>query len=186
MNNLFAVTLYGTLVGVIGTALGGIFGAFLLFFGKIYKKVSKNSINKNFVYSFLYEFSAGLMMAVVTFHMMPEAFNSGGMLYCFAGLFVGLAFVFVFQRMINKKSKHIKEISTGLLLLFSISLHNLPEGIAIGASFANNFSFAVSLLIIIAVHDIPEGISVFVPLYAGGMKTANETFNKIITVEFIH
>ena len=171
MNNLLTVTAYGTLAGVLGTAIGGIISALLLFFGRKLRKYDKiDKINKNIVYSVLYEFSSGLMMAVVTFHMLPEAIYSGGMYYTIAGLFAGLIFVFFIQKCITKYSTAKRSMNTGLLLLFGIALHNLPEGIAIGTSFANNISLAWSLLLIITIHDIPEGVSVFVPLYLSGMK----------------
>ena len=173
MNTLLIVAIYGSLAGVLGTAIGGLISAVLLFFGK--KLRSRNMvgrINKNIVYSFLYEFSSGLMMAVVTFHMLPEAIYMGGTLCTLAGLFLGLLFVFLIQKFISgvKGMSGKKTLSTGILLLSGIALHNFPEGIAIGASFAGNISLALSLLIIITIHDIPEGVSVFVPLYASGMK----------------
>ena len=175
MNLLILSGLYGTFAGVIGTALGGVIGCILFFFGKKYNKLSKKSINKNMVFSFLYEFSSGLMMAVVTFHMLPEAINEGGMGYSLIGLFVGIAFVFILQKLVNKYSKSNAAFKTGLILLFGIALHNFPEGVAIGATFANDVKLALSILFIIAIHDIPEGISVFIPLYASGMK-----FHKIL------
>jgi len=174
MNNLFCTTIYGTAAGVLGTAIGGIISALLLFFGRRLRKFEKiDKINKNIIYSILYEFSGGLMMAVVTFHMLPESIYTGGMKYTMLGLFFGLFFVFIIQKCVLKYSKgsEIKRnMSTGLLLLFGIALHNFPEGIAIGAAFANNTNLAWSLLTIITIHDIPEGISVFVPLYASGMR----------------
>ena len=173
MNTLFVSALYGTLAGVLGTAIGGIISAVMLFLGRgLKKRHMLGNISKNIVYSFLYEFSSGLMMAVVTFHMLPEAIYTGGMLYTMPGLFSGLLFVFVIQKIIagNENIKGKSTAATGFLLLFGIALHNLPEGIAIGTSFANNISLAWSLLLIITIHDVPEGISVFVPLYASGMK----------------
>lgn len=58
----------------------------------------------------------------------------------------------------------------------AIALHNLPEGMVIGASYAQEktVGFTVSggliLAIVIGLHNIPEGMSVSVPLIAGGMK----------------
>lgn len=62
----------------------------------------------------------------------------------------------------------------GLVMAFAIALHNLPEGMVIGASYAADpdMSFAGSsivLAIVIGLHNIPEGMAVSVPLIAGGM-----------------
>ncbi|MGN0488346.1 MAG: ZIP family metal transporter [Ruminococcus sp.] len=64
----------------------------------------------------------------------------------------------------------------GLVMACAIALHNLPEGMVIGASYAQDktVGFTISggliLAIVIGLHNIPEGMSVSVPLIAGGMK----------------
>lgn len=175
MNLMLLSGMYGTFAGVVGTALGGVIGCLLFFFGKKYNQLNKGFIKKNIAFAMLYELSSGLMMAVVTFHMLPEAINEGGMLYSLLGLFSGIGFVFILQKLINKYSKSNAAFKTGLILLFGIALHNFPEGVAIGATFVHDISLAISILFIIAIHDIPEGVSVFIPLYASGMK-----FHKIL------
>ncbi len=65
----------------------------------------------------------------------------------------------------------------GLVMMSAIALHNLPEGMVIGASYAtapdmvaNIFSGSGFILaIVIGLHNIPEGMAVSVPLIAGGM-----------------
>ena len=55
----------------------------------------------------------------------------------------------------------------------AIALHNVPEGMTIGASYASNNgvmgSAALILAILIGLHNIPEGMAVSVPLISGGM-----------------
>ncbi len=66
----------------------------------------------------------------------------------------------------------------GLVMLTAIALHNLPEGMVIGASYAlepdvtaNLFSGSGFIMaIVIGLHNIPEGMAVSVPLVSGGMK----------------
>ena len=63
----------------------------------------------------------------------------------------------------------------GLVMAFAIALHNLPEGMVIGASYAagqgtSDISGSVALAVVIGLHNIPEGMAVSVPLIAGGMK----------------
>lgn len=63
----------------------------------------------------------------------------------------------------------------GLVMAAAIALHNVPEGMVIGASFARTVGQAqlnrggLTMAIIIGVHNIPEGMAVAVPLISGGM-----------------
>ena len=61
----------------------------------------------------------------------------------------------------------------GLVMACAIALHNIPEGMTIGASFvaSDNLLFGTGLVmaILIGVHNIPEGMAVAVPLITGGM-----------------
>jgi len=61
----------------------------------------------------------------------------------------------------------------GIVMASAIALHNIPEGMTIGASYASNDgvmgSAALVLAVLIGLHNIPEGMAVSVPLITGGM-----------------
>ena len=61
----------------------------------------------------------------------------------------------------------------GMVMACAIALHNVPEGMTIGASYACNEgtmgNAALVLAILIGLHNIPEGMAVSVPLISGGM-----------------
>ncbi len=61
----------------------------------------------------------------------------------------------------------------GVVMASAIALHNIPEGMTIGASFvSSNESMSgatLALTILIGLHNIPEGMAVAVPLISGGM-----------------
>ncbi len=62
----------------------------------------------------------------------------------------------------------------GIVMAFAIALHNMPEGMVIGASYAGDSGTIVGgagfiVAIVIGLHNIPEGMSVAVPLISGGM-----------------
>ena len=58
----------------------------------------------------------------------------------------------------------------GLVMMFAIALHNLPEGMVIGASYALTESDSGFIMaIVIGLHNVPEGMAVSVPLISGGM-----------------
>ena len=61
----------------------------------------------------------------------------------------------------------------GVVMACAIALHNVPEGMTIGASYASNNGAmggaALVLAVLIGLHNIPEGMAVSVPLISGGM-----------------
>ena len=70
----------------------------------------------------------------------------------------------------------------GVVMVCAIALHNVPEGMTIGASYASNSgvmgSSALVLAVLIGLHNIPEGMAVSVPLISGGM---NKTKAVLVT-----
>ena len=73
-----------------------------------------------------------------------------------------------------RKDSMLSLFVAGIVMACAIALHNVPEGMTIGASYASNDgalgSAALVLAIIIGLHNIPEGMAVSVPLISGGMK----------------
>ncbi|MDE6442754.1 MAG: ZIP family metal transporter [Clostridia bacterium] len=78
----------------------------------------------------------------------------------------------------SHKNANTNLFMAGLVMMCAIALHNLPEGMVIGASYAltpditaNLFSGSGFIMaIVIGLHNIPEGMAVSVPLASGGMK----------------
>ena len=80
----------------------------------------------------------------------------------------------------NHLSEHMKKHDTrmslfvaGMIMACAIALHNIPEGMTIGASFAQYNAMkgsALVLAILIGLHNIPEGMAIAVPLINGGIK----------------
>ncbi len=71
-------------------------------------------------------------------------------------------------------SNRLSMFIAGIIMACAIALHNVPEGMTIGASYASNDGImgksALTLAILIGLHNIPEGMAVSVPLITGGMK----------------
>lgn len=76
------------------------------------------------------------------------------------------------QHYVRKDSK-LGLFVAGIVMASAIALHNVPEGMTIGASYASNDgamgNAALVLAILIGLHNIPEGMAVSVPLISGGM-----------------
>ena len=68
----------------------------------------------------------------------------------------------------------------GVVMATAIALHNVPEGMTIGASYASNSgvmgSAALILAVLIGLHNIPEGMAISVPLISGGMSKPKAVF----------
>jgi ZIP family zinc transporter len=62
-----------------------------------------------------------------------------------------------------------KMLRSGILMLIAIALHNVPEGIAVGAAGVYDFSLGALLAMMIAIHNIPEGVAIAAPLLVGGV-----------------
>lgn len=74
------------------------------------------------------------------------------------------------------KRHHDSKLSlfvAGVVMACAIALHNIPEGMTIGASFAVSsdlmWGTGMIMAVLIGLHNIPEGMAVSVPLINGGM-----------------
>ena len=82
-----------------------------------------------------------------------------------------------FDHLEHHYARHDNKLSlfvAGIVMACAIALHNVPEGMTIGASYASNDGMmgtaALVLAVLIGLHNIPEGMAVSVPLISGGMK----------------
>ena len=167
MQNISEITLCGLLFGMLGTTLGGIIGSFLNI--KSCKKLG-----------FILEFAAGLMTSIICFDLIPEALEYTDITVCLIGIFIGIIIMILCDEFVNKitikEHKNNNLLKTGMIILIGLTLHNFPEGLAIGAGFEASSSLGISLAIAIAIHDVPEGISIAVPLKEGGNKKGKVIF----------
>ncbi|MBN1145697.1 MAG: ZIP family metal transporter [Anaerolineales bacterium] len=62
-----------------------------------------------------------------------------------------------------------KLLKTGILIAIGITIHNIPEGIAVGAGYMHTPEFGFFIAIAILLHNIPEGIATALPLCKSGM-----------------
>lgn len=165
-------TLYsiaGILIPFIGTTLGS---AFVFFMRKnLNEKFKKITIG----------FAGGVMIAASVWSLiMPSvemAEKQGTITWIPAtvGLVLGVTFLILINRFAKyfEKNKNGKKIN---MLIFSVTLHNIPEGMAVGVCFAGFLSgnagislFAAMLVAIgIGIQNIPEGAIISMPLKMQG------------------
>ncbi len=149
MKNILIITLYGFVVGMAGTGLGGLASLFV------------KSSNK--VLSFLLGLTGGFMMFIVTFHLLPESFLLGGLYTTLMGILLGVMLIVLVENNLDKKISSSFTRSS-LLLGISIAVHNFPEGLALGSSFLTMADLGPTLSLAMLLHNIPEGLSVAIPL----------------------
>ena len=171
MINLFI--LYAFLAGL-GTWFITALGSSLVFFIK--------SENKK-ILSLVMGLGAGIMIAASFFSLiLPslEQLESSGRsnIEAILGFFFGGIFLFIFDLFLGKieKKKKISDKSNKLLFL-AITLHNIPEGLAIGVAFglalgSNSEASLINAFLLalgIGLQNFPEGLAISLPLKQNGM-----------------
>ncbi len=163
MNNILQITLIGLAAGTIGTGSGAVIALFV-------KNPSKALLG------FILGFAGGIMLAIVLTDLLPESMEAGSFFTAFIGLLIGAVFILILDlkmphfHFFETTEELARFIRTGTILGLGIAMHNLPEGIAIGASYVASPALGFTLALTIALHNIPEGIAMACPLCAGGMR----------------
>ena len=108
--------------------------------------------------------TAGIMMAASTFSLIPEAMHAGGMLPVVIGVTLGL----IVLSFLEKNVPHI-DLKHGagtidrktMLIVAAMTLHNLPEGLSVGVSYASESQELGGLIAFaIGLQNAPEGFLV--------------------------
>lgn len=170
MNAILTITIIGFLAGMVGTGLGGLTSY-------LFKNPSKRT------FSVILGISGGLMISIVCFDLLPEAFNMVGLSLGIFSIILGVLLISVMDEIIIKLGKTKKRdgfVRTGILIGIGILIHNFPEGLAIGSGYMATTNLGMGLAIIIALHNIPEGLAMATPLTIGGIKRSSVLLYTII------
>jgi len=162
MPTVLAATIIGMVAGVGGTGLGGLVSS-------VFRCVSSR------VFSVILGFSAGVMLAVVGFDLMPEAIDAGGLEFAILGIVAGVFLISMLDRLphthfLATDRESSRFIKAGVIVGLGIAMHNLPEGLAIGAGYYSDEALGIGLGLVIAVHNFPEGMAMACPMILGGMR----------------
>lgn len=153
--------------------------------------------------------ASGFMLAVVFFDLLPNAMEKTKFITVFLGLLTGIVIILLISQISltelctkipkcgimknNKKSIEVltdsagnysqdKRLMRNLTTAMAVALHNIPEGIALGA--LEGQAILISTAVLIALHNIPEGLAMSIPLAKIGVKWYKILFFAIITGAF--
>lgn len=156
-------------------------GAAMVFF---FKKSPRESIQRVFL-----GFAAGVMIAASVWSLLIPAIERAeeaggiGWIPAAGGFLIGIAFLMLMDALLphlHLGADHPEGLSSNLkrttLLVLSVTLHNIPEGMAVGLAFAaaaqeNSpaaLSAAVALALGMGIQNFPEGAAVSLPLRKEG------------------
>ncbi len=127
-------------------------------------------------YDTLLGFSAGVMLATASISLLGPALQRDGIMQVALGLSAGALMVHLLERVVPHLEPHFApeisghEKSLGVLLAAALTIHHIPEGLAIGVAFAGGGT-SIGLLVAasIAIQNIPEGLAVAMPLRSAGL-----------------
>lgn len=133
----------------------------------------------------LLSFAAGIMLAASFFSLLLPAIDYGEALYdsrkvavliAMAGILSGAGALFLMHRYLphehflaGYEGPDTRALSRIWLFVIAITLHNFPEGMAVGVGFAGgDVANGITLAVGIGIQNIPEGLAVAVSLVAVG------------------
>ncbi len=118
-------------------------------------------------------FSGGVMLVASFTSLILPATETGSIWSVIFGIVLGFGLIFVIEKFVPheeyflkfKTSRIEKEKLRGIFLVVSaIVIHNIPEGMAVGVSMANDVEKGWATALAIGIQDIPEGFAVSLPL----------------------
>ena len=120
-------------------------------------------------------FSAGVMLAATSFSLIVPAIDLSGPWVAVIGLALGAVVLHLIDRFIPHFHPILgaegppSRLSKVWLLVLAITIHNFPEGLAVGVSFGGgDVSAGLVIAMAIGLQNMPEGLAVALPLVREG------------------
>ncbi len=166
---------------------GAIEGIFIPFFGTALGAACVFFMKKSFSRSperLLTGTAAGVMAAASVWSLIipavglcEDSMGQWAFLPAAAGFMAGIISLMLLDRFIERLGAGGRFSADSTLMLIAVTLHNIPEGMAVGAVYAGllygrddvNEAAAAALAVGIAIQNFPEGAIISLPLRAGGM-----------------
>lgn len=184
------ILLPGLFIPFLGTVIGAAFVFFL-------KDKLRRSVER-----MLTGFASGVMVAASIWSLLIPAIEESqamgrlAVIPAVVGFWIGILFLLALDHLVPHLHQHAKEpegprshLQRTTMLLFAVTLHNIPEGMAVGAvlggildgSSTITLAGALALSIGIAIQNIPEGAIISMPLKASGFRSRKAFFYGILS-----
>jgi ZIP family zinc transporter len=157
----------GLLGGILITFLN-MLGAFLIF---LWRNVTQRFLDASL------GFAAGIMLTASFTSLIIPGIEYGGVIPVIIGIVLGVLMLDIGNKTIphthfvlGREGIETKRIKAVWLFIFAITLHNMPEGLAVGVGFGSgNLNEALVLMMAIGIQNIPEGFAVSVSAMSAGL-----------------
>jgi len=120
-------------------------------------------------------FSAGVMLAATSFSLIVPALDLSGPLVAVFGIILGALVLHLIDRFVPHFHPALgaegppSKLSRVWLFVLAITIHNFPEGLAVGVSFGSpNVAAGLAIATAIGLQNMPEGLAVALPLVREG------------------
>lgn len=174
----------GILIPFLGTTLGS--GMVYFLKDKLHAGIQK----------FLLGFASGVMVAASVWSLLIPAIDMSEHMGIFSflpalvGLLLGFAFLLLMDRIIphehvgGQQEGPQTTLGKSTLMVLAVTLHNIPEGMAVGVVYAGlamgsgeiTMAGALALSVGIAIQNFPEGAIISLPLKSEGLMSRNKAF----------
>ena len=163
------------IIGILIPFFGTVLGAALIF-------GLKNKINRK-VNNLILGFAAGVMVAASIWSLIIPSLELSGIIPAVIGLSLGIVIFYILDLIIKKVDIN--------RLMVAVTIHNIPEGMAVGILFAsyllnNNISLAscYALSVGVAIQNFPEGLIVALPMLKKGNSKLKSFWYGVISALF--
>lgn len=146
-------------------------------------------MNKNFL-DYMLGLSSGIMLAASIFSLLNPAIKLSKeitnykILFVVLGLIFGCLFLLITNLFFDHKLSNKSNLKRSIMLMTSVTIHNIPEGMAIGVAFGSfmnnipgtNLLSAWIIALGIGIQNFPEGLIVSLPLRREGISKGKAFF----------
>lgn len=156
--SIMTLAFIGGIISAVSTSVGSLLAP-------LFSKIEK--LRK---YSLSMDFALGVMLSAVAFSLVgPEIMRGLHLNKVFSGLAVGMMFIYLTHKLIEKLS-HAHVHSGKMLLIAALIFHNFPEGMGAGASLAGmELHQAIPLQVAISIQNVAEGLLLTLLLQGMGL-----------------
>jgi zinc and cadmium transporter len=142
---------------------------------------------RNYAILLAMPFGAGALLAAAFFDLLPEAFELGDPRTLLMWTTVGFTAFFLLERLASwfhhhheHDHQHRKEAQGGMVMIGDL-MHNMIDGVAIGAAFVANPATGIITTIAVSAHEVPKELGTFGILLSRGWRDKKVILANIAT-----